>query len=101
MENRFEKDIQNIKKNFKYIRDKEIRIKVELLLEVMENGNVSIACIKLGLTRKTFYKWKEKLVKANYDVYALKDESRRPHSNPNPPLFELLLRGCSLKTESS
>lgn len=42
-------------------------------------GNVSLACKRLGISPKTFYKWKQPFTLARGDRQALRDRSRRPH----------------------
>jgi len=42
-------------------------------------GNVTVACERGGISRKTFYKWRKRFAEARGDRQALLDRSRRPH----------------------
>ena len=42
-------------------------------------GNVTIACRRLGVSRKTYYKWRQRFAETRGDRQALLDRSRRPH----------------------
>jgi transposase InsO family protein len=42
-------------------------------------GNVTVACERCGISRKTFYKWRKRFAEARRDRQALRDQSRRPH----------------------
>jgi transposase InsO family protein len=42
-------------------------------------GNVSLACKRLGISRKTFYKWRKRFQVEQGHRDALLDRSRRPH----------------------
>ena len=42
-------------------------------------GNVRLACIRLGISRKTYYKWWRRFQEAHGRREALLDRSRRPH----------------------
>ena len=38
----------------------------------MESTCVSLECDQLGITRKTFYDWRSKLIKSDFDINSLK-----------------------------
>ncbi|HWU39913.1 MAG TPA: helix-turn-helix domain-containing protein, partial [Candidatus Acidoferrum sp.] len=42
-------------------------------------GNVTLACRRLGVSRKTFYKWRQRFAASRGARQALLDRSRRPH----------------------
>jgi transposase InsO family protein len=63
-------------------RDREIRIKLELILLGLKLGNVSEACARRGYSRKFYYKWLKRLKKAHWDLEALRERSRRPKRSP-------------------
>ena len=49
-------------------------------LELAEQvGNVTLACRRLGVSRKTYYKWRQRFAETRGDRQALLDRSRRPH----------------------
>lgn len=63
----------------KYIARTQAHARLRLLKDAQRLGNVSEACRRHGVSRKTYYKWK-----ARYDgtIESLMDRSRRPHSHP-------------------
>lgn len=64
-------------------RDRDIRIKAELILCALKTGNVSLACSRLGFARCFFYKWWRRLEKGRFRLRALKERSRRPKTSPH------------------
>lgn len=42
-------------------------------------GNITMACERCGISRKTYYKWRSRFTAAHGDRQALLDRSRRPH----------------------
>lgn len=62
-----------------YDRRKQAHARLRLLRLADELGSVTHACRLSGVSRKTYYKWKER-----YDgtLESLMDHSRRPHSHP-------------------
>ena len=42
-------------------------------------GNVTLACRRFGISRKTFYKWRKRDQQARGERRALLDRSRLPH----------------------
>jgi len=63
-------------------REQRIRQKLNGFQEAKRLGNVTLACKRLGISRKTYYKWWNIYVQSGYDKESLADRSRRPHSNP-------------------
>ena len=47
-----------------------------------EAYGVKMACLRLGVSRKTFYKWRSRYLKAGKVVNSLQDQSRRPKRSP-------------------
>jgi len=75
-----------------YIARQQAHARTRLLRDAQTLGNVSEACRRHGVSRKTYYKWKHR-----YDgtLESLRDRSRRPHRSPrqlSPELHELILR---------
>lgn len=62
--------------------EQKIRQRYNWFLEAQSLGNVSLACKRLGISRKTFYKWKDRFERAHQDRSALLDHSRRPYHCP-------------------
>jgi transposase InsO family protein len=59
-------------------------VKLSAMLTALDRGeevNVSALCRELGISRKTFYKWRARFDAE--DPSSLLDQSRRPRSNPN------------------
>ena len=71
-----------VKKQMRYNRDINIRRKVKLFFEADRLGNVSMACARLGYERSYYYYWWRRLRQANWDLSALAERSRKPHSHP-------------------
>lgn len=63
-------------------RDSGVRTKVELILLGLKLGNVTLACQRLGIGRNSYHKWWNRLVRAKFNVKALKEKSRRPKRCP-------------------
>lgn len=78
----YKESIDRLHKNLCYARDPEIRRKGELLLVAMRSRNFKKTAIHYGITRKVLYDWLKRLVAVDFDVSALKNKSRRPHSSP-------------------
>ena len=62
--------------------EQKIRQRYNWFLEAQSLGNVSLACKRLGISRKTFYKWKGRFDKAHQQRSALLDHSHRPYHCP-------------------
>lgn len=67
-----------VREELKSLRDRDIRIKINLILLACRLGNVSEACARRGFSRKFFYKWYARLKKGKWHLSALQEESRRP-----------------------
>ena len=80
--NNYDDILEKIKSNLKGVKDYKIRKKACYLIRVMESKNIRLGCEQIGLLPKTFYDWLGKLKKANYELTALKDKSRRPKTSP-------------------
>ena len=63
-------------------RDRNVRVRAELLLYGLKIGNVRIACQRLGFGKSFYYKWWNRLVAAKFKIAALQDRSRRPKQSP-------------------
>jgi transposase InsO family protein len=63
-------------------RDSSLRVKVNLILECTRIGNVSLACKRMGLSPKSYYRWIERLREGNWKIEALREHSRRPLKSP-------------------
>lgn len=73
---------QKLREQTRRSRDRDVRIKVELILLVLKLGSVSEACARRGFSRKFYYLWFNRLKKARWDIEALKEKSRRPKRSP-------------------
>jgi transposase InsO family protein len=71
-----------LKEKARGCRDREIRVKLELILLALKLGDVSEACARRGYSRKFFYKWFGRLEKAKWNLQALREMSRRPQNTP-------------------
>jgi transposase InsO family protein len=58
--------------------DREIRVKIELVLLACKLGSVTEACARRGFSRKFFYKWYGRLLRSNWNARSLRECSRRP-----------------------
>jgi len=58
--------------------EQKIRQRYAWFQEAQRLGNVKMACLRLGISRKTFYKWKHRFNQAKGHRSALLDRSRRP-----------------------
>ena len=63
-------------------REQRIRQKLYWFQEAQRLGNVSLACKRLGISRKTYYKWWQIYRESGCDKESLADRSRRPHFHP-------------------
>jgi len=58
------------------------RIRLEWFLEAERCGNVTEACRKLGVPRRTYYYWYKRWLAGNKSLQSLFEEKRTPHSHP-------------------
>lgn len=63
-------------------RNKDVRMKVEMLLLGLKVKSVVLACKRLGVGRSTYYKWWKRLLNGNFKIKALEEKSRRPKRSP-------------------
>ena len=54
---------------------------IEFVLKAMQTLNFRALCQEYGVSTKTGYKWKQRLI--NGGLEGIKEESRRPRSSPN------------------
>jgi hypothetical protein len=66
----------------KRCRDRDVRIRAEVILCALKLGNVELACKRLGFGRSFYYKWWRRLVAGKFRLRALQDRSRRPETSP-------------------
>lgn len=59
--------------------EQKIRQRYAWFEEAERVGSVTVACRRLGISRKTFYKWRQRWLESRGDRQALLDRSRRPH----------------------
>lgn len=84
MQEQYQICLKKIKQNLRGVKDEEIRRKAYLIIKILESKkSVEAACIHNGVVRNTFYGWCRRFMDAEYDIYALKNKSRRPHKSPN------------------
>lgn len=69
-----------LKPLLRHLKDREIRVKAELILLACKLGNVTEACARRGFSRKFFYKWYRRLKRSNWKLSSLREYSRRPRS---------------------
>lgn len=73
---------RELKRKARTCRDRDVRIKVELICLVLKLGNVSEACRRMGFGRKFYYRWWKRLKQAKYELWGLEEQSRRPKKSP-------------------
>lgn len=59
--------------------EQKVRQRYAWFQEAEKLGNVRLACLRLGISPKTFYKWKRRFTQVKGQRSALLDRSRRPH----------------------
>lgn len=74
----YQKAQSQLREQIKSLRDRDVRVKVHLILLACKLGNASEACARRGFSRKFFYKWYGRLKRGKWNLEALKEESRRP-----------------------
>jgi transposase InsO family protein len=73
---------QKLMPQLRHNRDRDIRVKVDLILYGLKLGNVALACERLGFGRSFYYKWWKRLVIGRFRLKALQEKSRRPKRSP-------------------
>ena len=63
-------------------RDRDVRIKVELILLAHKLGSVSEACSRRGFSREFYYKWWRRLKRSGFNIEMLRELRRRPKRSP-------------------
>lgn len=48
----------------------------------MKLGNVSLACKRMGFSRRFYYRWYKRLKRSGWNIEALEERSRRPKRSP-------------------
>jgi transposase InsO family protein len=79
----YQKVRKKLTKQLRRCRDRDIRVKSEVILCALKLGNVDLACKRLGFGRSFFYKWWNRLVAGKFRLRALREKSRRPKRSPN------------------
>ena len=64
------------------IREQRIRQRLNWFRKAQELGSVTDACVFFGISRKTYYKWRDRYAASSWDRLSLADRSRRPHYHP-------------------
>jgi len=67
----------------KYLRDNNLRIKINCILMGLRTGNVQLSCSQFGVSRRAYYYWLNKLKKNEFDPNSLLPRSRAPKRSPN------------------
>jgi transposase InsO family protein len=66
----------------KFNRDERMRKKINLLVEADRQGNVRLACSRLGVSHNFYYYWHRKLESGGWTLVCLQEMSRRPKRSP-------------------
>jgi transposase InsO family protein len=66
----------------KRCRDRDVRVKAEVILTALKLENVELACKRLGFGRSFYYKWWKRLAQGRFRLKALQEKSRRPKASP-------------------
>ena len=66
----------------KLTREQRIRQKLYWFHEARQLGNVKLVCRRMGISRKTYYKWWQIYKASGFNPQCLADRSRRPHNHP-------------------
>jgi transposase InsO family protein len=91
----YQKVKEKLSWQLKGCRDRDIRIKANLILLACKLQNVDEACERRGFSRKFFYKWYGRLKKSQYCLASLSEISRRPkkkHPKITPKNVEVKIR---------
>lgn len=84
----------------KLSQEEKVRKRLDLLREARELKNVSRACKRFGISRKTYYKFEKRFKASGEDNDSLKDKSKRPHRlrKPTPKKMVKLIIKIRKKT---
>ncbi len=74
---------RELKKKARVCRDRDVRIKVELICLALKLDDVTAACRRMGFSRKFYYRWWKRLKRAKFELWGLEEKSRRPKKSPN------------------
>jgi len=92
-------EISIIQKNLKGVRNLQVRRKAVFILACLKSTNVSLTADKYAYSRQNFYRWLNILRENNYDVYALKNKSTAPKSNPRAISKEIIELAVKVRGE--
>lgn len=73
----------------KKCRTPDVRQRAEFILYALKIKNVTLAAKRLGFSRALYYKWFNRLRKANFKLSSLKEKSRRPCHSPQKITFSV------------
>jgi transposase InsO family protein len=71
-----------IREAFKYLHEPELKRKCALLLRGEKLNNITLACEQVGVARRTFYRWRRRLIEADFNPQAMIPRSKRPLRSP-------------------
>jgi transposase InsO family protein len=76
----YQKALSLLRGQLKTTRDRDVRVKANLILLACKLQNVEEACARRGYSRKFFYKWYGRLSRGKWHLRFLDERSRRPRS---------------------
>jgi transposase InsO family protein len=74
----YQKAFEKLRLQLKGSRDRDLRIKANLILLACKLQNVQEACERRGFSKKFFYKWYGRLIRGGWKIASLAERSRRP-----------------------
>jgi transposase InsO family protein len=77
-----EKLYRLLKQKARGLKDRDARVRLELILLALKLGSVSEACARRGFSRRCYYRWWRRLKRSQWDLSALQARSRRPKRSP-------------------
>ncbi len=78
----YQKVREKVKRHLRSERDREVRVRAELILLGLRINDRAEACRRLGFGRTVFYKWFRRLKEADFNINALRTKSSRPKRSP-------------------
>ena len=84
----------------KHIENFAIRARLAWFVQRKRFGSVAELCRYFQISRKTYYKWKQRLEEAGGDEHALADRKRAPEHSPRQTPPELEARITALRRET-